>query len=151
MPKHRPCVPGARGGGPTCVRQSESHRRLEIEGMMINATNRAEFMRVRRLLLARKVEFEEYQRLRSIFVDLERGSLTPEELGNRVAGRTFEEVVARMVELRDILQHTIERANTTSKQIRNKPLNSKSRVAQQLTIQTDSENAVVKDKGSRRA
>lgn len=119
--------------------------------MMINATNRAEFMRVRRLLLARKVEFEEYQRLRSIFVDLERGSLTPEELENRVAGRTFEEVVARMVELRDILQHTIERANTTSKQIRNKPLNSKSRVAQQLTIQTDSENAVVKDKGSRRA
>lgn len=150
MPKHRSWVPGSSGGGPTCARQSESHRRIEIEGMMINATNRAEFMRVRRLILAHKAEFEEYRKLRSIFVDLEQGSLTPEELEARVAGRTFEEVVARMAELQDILQRTIERVNSTSKQVGHILPNNKARVAQRLTVQTSSEALMANDKGSQR-
>lgn len=121
------------GSGSKIRASSESRIKHDRQVQRANSTNRDEFLRTRRLVLAHRHQIDEYIELRKLFDDVINLRITEEEAEARAGGRSLPDVIQRLAELTEIVQK-LGRCLSNVKHVKNKPLNQKAKVASELSL-----------------
>lgn len=116
--------------------KSEGKRKYERQLEQVNRTNRDEFIRTRRLLLAYAPQIEEYTKLRSLFDDVLSLRITAEEAEMRAEGKSLQEVIQRLAELTEVINYVGQCLNNV-KHVHNRPLGQKAKVGSVLSMSKD--------------
>lgn len=121
------------GSGGKIRASSDSRIKHDRQVQLANSTNRDEFLRTRRLILAHRRQVDEYVQLRALFDDIINLRITENEAKARAGGRSLQEVIQRLAELTEILQK-IGRCLSNVKHVKNRPLNQKARVSSEFNL-----------------
>lgn len=121
------------GSGSKLRASSESRIKHDRQVQRANSTNRDEYLRTRRLILAHRRQIDEYTELRTLFDDVINLRITEEEAKARAGGRSLHEVIQRLAELTEIVQK-LGKCLSNVKHTKNKPLSQKAKVVSELAI-----------------
>lgn len=124
------------GSGRTTCAQSEGKAKYGRTIDQVNRTNKAEFLRMRRLRLALDPQIKEYKQLATLMEDVLTGRITAEEAETRAGGRSPLEVIQRLAALAEEIL-PLRRGFANVKQDINRPLGRVARAERLLKLSKD--------------